>query len=138
MKRNLYLLAIIAAGVLALPSEVSASSHRIGGIVDANSTNPLLWVIAILYDNVMHFAEHVLLTTSVFLNDPASALMVLDGIGEACFTALPPASHALFANGVTALATSALAWILTAWASLALLARLRDNEKPATTALARA
>jgi len=125
MKRNLLLFVSIAMGVLALPSVASASSH-FGTIVDANSTNPVLWAIAILYDNVMHFVEHVVLTTSIVMNDPVSALMVLNGVGEACFTASPPASHALFADGFKALATTAAVWLLFATALLAALVRIKE------------
>ncbi len=125
MKRNLYLLAIIAAGVLLLPDDANARRH-VADIVDANSTNPVLWAIAIAYDNLMHFVEHVVLTTQVLMNDPASALMVLNGIGEACFVVEPPASHALFADGIKALTTTAAVWLLIASTLVMALSRAKE------------
>ncbi len=133
MKIRVLFLALFA--VIVLPTASFAMAHSYGVAENLAAFGVPMSIglkIGIIVDNLMHFLEHIVLTTQVFMQDPLSALMVLDGIGEACFSLVPPASHAFFATGISALVTTLVTYAVSALAILAMFSRLARMVKVTT------
>lgn len=123
MRIVLLLPTLVVGIVLASATDALASSHL--GVSSSESwflswlpTDIALFMAAIV-DNVVHAGIHMSMTVQAFTSDPAGALLTLDLIGANCFAVNPPWVHTLFADGISAAATT-----FTTMAIMALLAVL--------------